>query len=56
MQIYEKAYPLNDLDCLFSCVKAITGGQLQGVRGLLGHLLHTVTFRFSLFDQLLMIH
>ena len=28
----------------FSSVKVITGDQLPGVRGLCGHLLHTVTF------------
>ena len=28
----------------FSSVKVVTGGQLPGVRGLLGHLFHTVTF------------
>ena len=40
-QIYEKACPMQDF---YSSVKVITGGQLPCVRGLQGHLLHTVTF------------
>ena len=31
----------------FSSIKGIAGGQSPSVRGLLGHLLHTVTFLFS---------